>query len=155
HPRGTGHAGKTASTSTGLHRRTGGAVRLLPERRDPDGKSLPRSESEGRRRRRPPGAFGCVVPLLHAHADAPGDREVQIQRGLPRRRGACAMRRDALDALRTAGFSRRDFLKSSGAIIVTFSGAVTLHGIADLSQGEFGTRGGHVDPSKLDSWIAI
>src|SRR2546428_1841012 len=66
--------------------------------------------------------------------------------GLP---GSCAMTRDALDALARAGFSRRDFLKTSGAIVVSFA-ATDL-----LAQGEFGTRASHVDPAQLDSWIAI
>src|SRR5436309_1540707 len=64
------------------------------------------------------------------------------------------MTRDALDALRRAGFSRRDFLKTSGALIVTFSSAAVLERTG-LAQGQFGTRISHVDPSKLDSWIAI
>src|SRR5437763_238556 len=64
------------------------------------------------------------------------------------------MTRDALDALTRAGFSRRDFLKTSGALIVTFSGAAVLERTG-FAQGQFGTRMSHVDPSKLDSWIAI
>src|SRR5438093_4341083 len=64
------------------------------------------------------------------------------------------MTRDALDALRRAGFSRRDFLKTSGALIVIFSSAAVLERTG-LAQGQFGTRISHVDPSKLDSWIAI
>src|SRR5438128_6200985 len=59
------------------------------------------------------------------------------------------MTRDALDALARAGFSRRDFLKPSCAIVVSFAAADLL------AQGEFGTRASHVDPAQLDSWIAI
>jgi CO/xanthine dehydrogenase Mo-binding subunit len=58
------------------------------------------------------------------------------------------MTRDALDAFARAGFTRRDFLKTSGALIVAFGGPA-------FGQGEFGTRASHVDPTKLDSWIAI
>src|SRR5262249_24046620 len=71
------------------------------------------------------------------------------------------MTRDALDALARAGFTRRDFLKASGALIVTFSSSAplrsaTVSGPRSQSQaGEFGTRASHIDPSKLDSWIAI
>jgi nicotinate dehydrogenase subunit B len=50
--------------------------------------------------------------------------------------------------------SRRDFLKSSGALIVSFS-AATLFDEQPFAQGQFGTRAGHIDPAKLDSWIAI
>ncbi len=61
---------------------------------------------------------------------------------------------DALDALTIAGFSRRDFLKRSGALIVTFSAAgvaadLGLSGIAS-AQGINGNPG-----TELDSWIAI
>jgi len=64
------------------------------------------------------------------------------------------MTRDALAALTRAGFSRRDFLKTSGALIVGFSSAAAFERTG-LAQGQFGTRMSHVDPSKLDSWIAI
>jgi nicotinate dehydrogenase subunit B len=49
---------------------------------------------------------------------------------------------------------RRDFLKTSGALVVSF-GAASLAGRVGLAQGQFGTRASHVDPSQLDSWIAI
>jgi nicotinate dehydrogenase subunit B len=50
--------------------------------------------------------------------------------------------------------SRRDFLKSSGALIVSFS-AASHAGIFAASQGQFDTHPSHVDPTKLDSWIAV
>jgi CO/xanthine dehydrogenase Mo-binding subunit len=64
------------------------------------------------------------------------------------------MTADALDALATAGFSRRDFLKRSGALIVAFSaagvaGELGLTGTA-AAQGINGAPG-----ADLDSWIAI
>jgi nicotinate dehydrogenase subunit B len=66
------------------------------------------------------------------------------------------MTRDAMDALACGGFTRRDFLKTSGALIVTFSSGASLSASPSQSQaGEFGTRASHIDPSKLDSWIAI
>ncbi len=57
--------------------------------------------------------------------------------------------------------TRRHFLQSAGSLVVCFSGATLLPG--DLldspalaaAQGPFDTRASHVDPSKLDSWIAI
>ena len=64
------------------------------------------------------------------------------------------MRADARDALARAGFSRREFLETSGALIVSFS-ATALAGRAGLAQGQFDTRTSHVDPAQLDSWIAI
>ena len=50
--------------------------------------------------------------------------------------------------------SRRDFLKASGALIVSFSAASTSEELA-AAQGPFDTHASHVDPSKLDSWLAV
>jgi len=50
--------------------------------------------------------------------------------------------------------SRRDFLKSSGALIVGFS-TQSLLGPFAIAQGPFDTHPSHVDPMKLDSWIAV
>jgi nicotinate dehydrogenase subunit B len=50
--------------------------------------------------------------------------------------------------------SRRYFLKSCGAVIVSFSsGSVNL--LAAQSQGPFGTHLSHIDAGKLDSWLAV
>lgn len=50
--------------------------------------------------------------------------------------------------------SRRDFLKKSGALIVSFSAAALVEPFA-IAQGPFATHPSHVDPTKLDSWIAV
>ena len=50
--------------------------------------------------------------------------------------------------------TRRDFLKSSGALIVSFS-AISLIEPFAVAQGPFATHPSHVDPAKLDSWIAV
>jgi nicotinate dehydrogenase subunit B len=60
---------------------------------------------------------------------------------------------DAHAAFVRAGFSRRDFLKSSGVLVVTFGAASFLPRVG--AQGPFDTRPSHIDPQKLDSWIAI
>ena len=52
------------------------------------------------------------------------------------------------------GFSRRDFMKASGALIVSFSASSVFHPLAD-AQGPFATHPSHIDPAKLDSWLAI
>ncbi|HXI31947.1 MAG TPA: molybdopterin cofactor-binding domain-containing protein, partial [Vicinamibacterales bacterium] len=49
---------------------------------------------------------------------------------------------------------RRDFLKTSGALVVSFS-AASLAERVGLAQGQFGTRASHIDPSQVDSWIRI
>jgi nicotinate dehydrogenase subunit B len=61
---------------------------------------------------------------------------------------------DARAALGRQGSTRRDFLRTSGALVVSFGAATALESIG-LAQGPFDTRASHVDPSKLDSWIAI
>src|SRR5580658_6972983 len=50
--------------------------------------------------------------------------------------------------------SRRDFLKSAGALMVSFSAAsLTLSPL--MGQGQFDTHASHIDPKKLDSWLAV
>ena len=73
------------------------------------------------------------------------------------------MTRDAAAALARAVFSRRDFLKTSGAIIVSFAAtdAAAFGDVVPSMQGRgaapgpFDTRASHVDPAQVDSWIAI
>ena len=55
------------------------------------------------------------------------------------------MKTPASKALAAAGFSRRDFLKTSGAMIVVFAAA------ADAQGPTAGSPAGN----QLDSWIAI
>jgi nicotinate dehydrogenase subunit B len=50
--------------------------------------------------------------------------------------------------------SRRDFLKSCGAMIVTFS-SVSGGLLSQQGPGPFGTHPSHIDPEKLDSWLAV
>jgi nicotinate dehydrogenase subunit B len=50
--------------------------------------------------------------------------------------------------------SRRDFIRTSGALVVSFTGALALEPL-DAGQGPFGTVLSHIDPRQLDSWIAI
>jgi CO/xanthine dehydrogenase Mo-binding subunit len=50
--------------------------------------------------------------------------------------------------------SRRDFLQSCGALIVSFS-AGSLSLLPAQNQGPFGTHPSHIDPEKLDSWLAV
>lgn len=50
--------------------------------------------------------------------------------------------------------SRREFLKGSGVLFVGFS-AAGFGDLAAMAQGQFGTHESHIDPSRLDSWIAV
>ncbi|MBI3683446.1 MAG: xanthine dehydrogenase family protein molybdopterin-binding subunit [Acidobacteria bacterium] len=61
-----------------------------------------------------------------------------------------AMTPDALAALENAGFSRRNFLKRAGALIVTFSMAGSARKLAAQSPVQRGTA-----LNQVDSWIAI
>lgn len=54
----------------------------------------------------------------------------------------------------TAGWSRREFLYSSGALIVSFGVPTWLEPLAE-GQGPFATHPSHIDPMQLDSWIAV
>ena len=46
--------------------------------------------------------------------------------------------------------TRRDFLKSLGALVVSFHASPLL-----AQEGQFGTHASHIDDKALDSWIAI
>ena len=50
--------------------------------------------------------------------------------------------------------TRRDFVKASGALVVSFSAAGLLRPFA-RAQGPFDTHPSHIDPQKLDSWLAV
>jgi nicotinate dehydrogenase subunit B len=50
--------------------------------------------------------------------------------------------------------SRRDFLKTSGALIVSFS-AGSLLPLRASGQGPFDAHPSHIDPTQLDSWIRV
>jgi CO/xanthine dehydrogenase Mo-binding subunit len=50
--------------------------------------------------------------------------------------------------------TRRDFLKTGGALVVSF-GAQALLPRAVTAQGAFDTRASHIDPGALDAWLAV
>jgi len=50
--------------------------------------------------------------------------------------------------------SRRDFLKGGGVLVVNFS-AASLTVSSLTGQGQFDTHPSHIDPEKLDSWLAV
>jgi nicotinate dehydrogenase subunit B len=50
--------------------------------------------------------------------------------------------------------TRREFLKGCGALVVCFNAAPFVE-MAAIAQGPFGTHPSHIDPTKLDSWLAV
>ena len=50
--------------------------------------------------------------------------------------------------------SRRDFIKGMGALVVSLSPALKA-AAQGPQEGQFGTHASHIDPDKLDSWIAV
>src|SRR6185503_20375548 len=90
------------------------------------------------------GALRRLVPMLRKRADAPGESPL-CEGGSRMRRGLTS---DARRALTRAGFSRRSFLKGSGAVIVTFASAGVMDQMSGvLAQGFNGTSS-----PQLDSW---
>ena len=71
----------------------------------------------------------------------------------PRAEAEARMTEDALAELRRSGFSRRHFLKGSGALVVAFSVA-ELAGKLGIAPERMLAQGGNT-PQTLDSWIAI
>jgi CO/xanthine dehydrogenase Mo-binding subunit len=61
---------------------------------------------------------------------------------------------EAREALARAGFSRRDFLRGAGALIVAFRAAPGFEALA-FGQGPAGTQAQSINPKLLDSWIAV
>src|SRR5439155_12661949 len=130
----------------GVHRRAGGAVRILSQRRDPDGKSLPRSESQGLRRGDQAGTLGCAVPVLHAPADDESNHAI--------REVAMRLTGDARNALISAGLSRRRFLKRTGALVVGFS-AAGVAGKLGIASSYALAQSARASDTQLDSWLAV
>jgi nicotinate dehydrogenase subunit B len=74
------------------------------------------------------------VPLLYPHADVQRHQEVREEQGV--------------------SASRREFLTSGGALIVSFSSIAALADDLGFAQGPFGTQDQRV-ARQLDSWLAI
>src|SRR5262245_55894858 len=130
-------------------------MRLLPERRDAHRQSLPRQEPARHRRADSTGALECALPPLPQYADAQGHPPLREgSRGMRPRLTSDARRaltRAGLSRAQSRGFSRRSFLKGSGALIVTFASAGALDDVSGVfAQGFNGTGS-----PQLDSWIAI
>jgi CO/xanthine dehydrogenase Mo-binding subunit len=52
--------------------------------------------------------------------------------------------------------TRRDFLKTGGALVVSFGAATLLpRSVTAAPAGAFDTRPSHIDPGALDAWLAV
>src|SRR5580704_1977789 len=110
-------------------------MRVLPQWGDPYGQGTAGRKSESLRRGDPWGNVECLMPVFYAYKD---DARNQT---LP-------------EDARMKKISRRDFVKASGALVVCF-GTASLIEPSALAQGPFETHPSHVDPEKLDSWLAV
>jgi hypothetical protein len=50
--------------------------------------------------------------------------------------------------------SRREFLKGAGSLVVSL-GPLSRAAAQNGRLGQFATHASHIDPDKLDSWIAV
>src|SRR5262245_42526508 len=131
HDQGPRHAGQAASAAGGLRRRAGAAVRLLRQWLDHHRGRGAEEESARERGRAARVARRAQVPLRHPRID-------------PARHQA----RAAADGLGGAMLSRREFFKTSGALVISFASPAFTSGV--LAQAKPG-----LVPSELDSWIAV
>src|SRR5579863_6134786 len=110
-------------------------MRFLPQRCNADGEGRTRSKTGCVRSGDSGRSGGHLVPLFRPHSHVAGNSKVC--------RGTTIMT-----------LSRRDFLQSCGALIVTFT-AGSLSLLSAQGRGQFGTHPSHIDPEKLDSWLAV
>src|SRR5438445_7340778 len=122
---------EAASDSKSVHRRAGRAVWLLPQRRDHDRKSPPGPESQSIRCGHSAGAVGGALPVPHAYAHDAGHQTL--------RSGGESMNR-------SNPINRRTFLKTSGALVVTFSLA---------PESLFSQRLDGASSNQVDGWLSI
>src|SRR5262249_5057931 len=126
--------------AAGLHQRTGGAVRLLSQRRDHSDRRAAREEQESERGRDQEGACRQPLPLRDASAHDPRG----AARGPQRVSGEAAM----VDILGTTG-TRRDFVK--GALLVSFG----LAGGIALARAQGIAAAKTVAIEEVDGFLAI
>src|SRR5882672_8880294 len=103
------------------------------------------------------------MPLLYAHAHASCDWARETGDGAMKNPSFLVngptMTQGAADALARAGFSRRTFIKGSGALIVSFSmgGVLRTLDAQQTRAGAFGEAAAAASSpaNEVDSWIAI
>src|ERR1700733_6136095 len=70
-------------------------------------------------------------------------------------KGNTALAPEALAALHKAGFSRRAFLRGTGALIVTFTISRPVETAFGQGRGRGAVDPTIPDPNQVDSWLAI
>src|SRR5262245_38163244 len=161
--RGAREGRPATSAAASVDRRAGAAVRLLPERPDPHGEGVARPQSESHRRRDPRRHGRRAVPL---HDVLPDSASHQARRARPwlgreRRMSDTTLQlpRAVEEALRRANpaLTRRGFLASSGALVVTLASSSLPGGRALAQAVNAGRAGPYPDRDflQLDTWIVI
>src|SRR4029077_12141257 len=118
-----------ASAPAGVDRRAGTPLRLLPERDDDPGRRPPRDDEEPVRGPDPHGDERTPLPLRDVSENPDRDPEGRGRDG----EGRCMM----TGFLHEKEFSRKNFVKGGGALIVGFSlAAAGLTGKASAAGGD-------------------
>src|SRR5262245_35333421 len=122
-------------------------MRLLPERPDHDCQGAARSDAESDRRTDSPGHVGHAVSL-HDVLPHPGGHQARGE-SHGQRAPPVGQRGDRMTT--TPGFTRRDFIKASGYLVVGVAAAAHAD-FAGLVEAQ--TAGPYPDPDfkQLDSW---
>src|SRR2546421_5130728 len=136
-----------APVAAGVDRRAGAALRLLPERDDDPGRRFAVDDEEPDRGSDPHRDERPSLPLWHLSAHPDGD-----QAG--RRRDGEGRQVTMTGFLHEKEFSRKNFLKGSGALVVGFS--LLGSGLAAKASAAGPQATGYLpDPSQVDSWISV
>ena len=146
-----------SSDPAGVHRRAGLAVRVLPQRRDPDGQGVSRSEPARDRRADPRGALQRPVPLRRERAHAARDPAVCRSKGdgMSVRRPAIAWRslRPTPGGAEPRGPARRSSSSIGRVDCVASAPWGPTIGGTDAAASAQGMNG--PGNAQLDSWIAV
>src|SRR5437762_1795873 len=144
-----GFAG-AASVAAGVDRRSGAALRVLPERDDDPGCRSSVDDEESDRGSDPHGDERPSLPLWHLSAHLDGD-----QAG--RRRDGEGRQVTMTGLLHEKEFSRKSFLKGGGAMLVGFSvlGAGVGAKAAKAAGDDPFASNGPYDQTAVDSWLIV
>src|SRR6185503_6043680 len=127
-----------ARGAAGLHRRAGRTVRLLHQWLDHERRGAAARQPACERGRNPPRALGPQVPLRDPHEHPAGGEARAIPAG-----ESLGGRMDT-----NMNPTRREFLKASGALVVSFA----MPGRAAEAAGGWPAA---VDATALDSWLRV